>query len=400
MLGRVPRKHLFCTLEEYALRLENTRNLMHANGLELLVVVEYEDIFYLTAHQTVGSPKLQILIIPIDPSQEIYFITRLLELSNTEHRSILRKFYSYNDYDDEINVVFQKIIENNPECKNIGIQQKSKRISYYQLNKLNNMFLSFSNDYNISDASELMGQLRLIKSSEEINIIKKAAEFCSAGIFSIKKNARSGMMETEIAAYAYKSMMKLGSEYCAYPTFIAAGCNSCIGHYTGDQTILKNDEILFVENGGCFNRYHAAMMRTFYVGNELPEELKEIESAIIEAMNLAYTIMIPNANCGDIDNKIRRVCSGRKEWVCSLRIGYSIGIGFYTDWGEPELLTIEPNSNKFLQENMVLHLIPWIQVPSRSWAVGLSDTVVITPTGAKSLFTNPPPQKIHLISPT
>ena len=398
MKHKIPQKKLFFTSEEYAARLTNTRNLMKINGLELLIVVEYEDIYYLTAHQTVGSPKLQILMIPIDPSQEMYFITRLLEISNTEYRSILRKFYAYNDSDDEINIVFQKIIENSPNYKNIGIQQKSKRISYYQLNKLSNLFLSYN--YNICDASELMGQLRLIKSLEEINIIKKAGEFCSAGVFSIKKNAKPGMMETEIAAYAYKSMMKLGCEYCGYPTFVAAGSNSRIGHYTGDQTILKNNEILFIENGGCFQRYHAAMMRTFYVGNELPEELKEIESMIIEAMNLAHTIMIPNANCGIIDSQIRKVCSRRKEWICSLRIGYSIGIGFYTDWGEPELLTIEPNSNKILQENMVLHIIPWIQVPSKSWAVGLSDTIVVTSTGGKSIFTNPLSRKIHLITPT
>ena len=397
-LGKKPEKKLFISLQEYASRLKETRQLMKSNNIDLLLVVEYEDIYYLTAHQTVGAPMIELLIIPVNPQEEMYFVTRLLELSNTEYRSILRKYYSYNDYENEIDLAFEKIMENNSDCQHIGVQSKSKRISYDQLNKLNNLFLSSNPDCKIVDASELIYQLRIIKSPAEINLIKKAAEFCNAGIVNIQNNAKNGMMETEIAGYNYLAMMKLGCEYSAYPTFIASGENTKLGHYTGDQTTIKNNEILFVENGGCYQRYHAAMMRTFYIGNELPKELKEIETAIIEAMDTACKIMLPNTCCGDIDTIIRQICSKRKEWICSLRIAYSIGIGFYTDWGEPDLITIEPNSKKLLQENMVLHLIPWIQIPSRSWEVGLSDTVVITSTGAKSLFVDPLPCKIHLIS--
>jgi Xaa-Pro dipeptidase len=396
-LGRKPERELFFSLQEYAQRLKETRLLMKSNNIDLLLVVEYEDIYYLTAHQTVGAPMIELLVIPSNPLEEIYFVTRLLELSNTEYRSILRKYYSYNDYEDEIDFIFKKIKDNNPNCKTIGVQSQSKRISYYQLNKLNNMFLSSNPDCKIVDSSMLIAEQRVIKSPAEINLIKKAAEFCSAGMYAVPNNTKIGTMETEIVGYIYKAMTELGCEYCAYPTFVAAGSNTRIGHYTGDQTTIKNNEILFVENGGCYQRYHAAMMRTFYIGTELPDELQEIETAVVEAMDMAYKIMLPNACCGVIDKIIRKICSKRDNWICSLRIAYSIGIGFLTDWGEPDLITIEPNSTKILQENMVLHLIPWIQVFSKSWAVGLSDTVVITSTGAKSLYINPPPRKIELI---
>jgi len=396
-LGKTPEKKLFFSLEEYAERFKKTKQLMKAKNIDLLLVVECEDIYYLTAHQTVGSPMLEILVIPSDPNEEMYFVTRLLELSNTEYRSILKNYYSYNDYEDEIEFVFKKILDNNPDYKTIGVQSKSKRISYYQLNKLNNLFLSTNPDCKIVDASILVSGQRIIKSPAEIELIKKAAEFCSAGVHAVLNNAKIGTMETEIAGDIYKAMTALGCEYCAYPTFVASGANTRLGHYTGDQTTLKKNEILFIENGGCYQRYHAAMMRTFYMGNELPYELQEIEAAIIEAMDTAYKIMVPNACCGEIDAEIRKICSKQAEWTCSLRMAYSIGVGFYTDWGEPELITIEPNSNKILLENMVFHLIPWIQVFSKSWAVGLSDTVVITPIGAKSLYKNPPPRKIQLI---
>ena len=157
-LGRKPERELFFSLEEYAQRLKETRLLMKSNNIDLLLVVEYEDIYYLTAHQTVGAPMIELLIIPSDPHEEMYFVTRLLELSNTEYRSILRKYYSYNDYEDEIDFVFHKIKDNNPDCKTIGVQSRSKRISYYQLNKLNKLFLSANPDCNIIDASMLVAR--------------------------------------------------------------------------------------------------------------------------------------------------------------------------------------------------------------------------------------------------
>ena len=49
-LGKKPEKKLFFSLEEYAQRLKETRLLMKSNNIDLLLVVEYEDIYYLTAH--------------------------------------------------------------------------------------------------------------------------------------------------------------------------------------------------------------------------------------------------------------------------------------------------------------------------------------------------------------
>ena len=58
-LGRRPPKALMFSLEEYAARLARARERMAEAGLDLLVLTEPEDIFYLTAHQTVGAPQVR-----------------------------------------------------------------------------------------------------------------------------------------------------------------------------------------------------------------------------------------------------------------------------------------------------------------------------------------------------
>ncbi|KAK3264323.1 hypothetical protein CYMTET_26929, partial [Cymbomonas tetramitiformis] len=203
-------------------------------------------------------------------------------------------------------------------------------------------------------------------------------------------------------------MMELGCEYPAYPPFVAAGHNACLGHYTGAQDVLQEGDTLFLEIGGCFGRYHAAMMRTCFVGKVVPPELAEVAVEVARAMEVACRLMIPGALCGDVDAATRAILTRRggddfrPGWQNSLRTGYSIGIGFYTDWGEAELLVVEPGSSAILQAGMVLHLIPWVQLPERKQAVGLSDTVVVREGGAVTMFPKGSrvPREIALLRPT
>ncbi|CAE7227032.1 ygeX, partial [Symbiodinium microadriaticum] len=69
------------------------------------------------------------------------------------------------------------------------------------------------------------------------------------------------------------------------------------------------------------------------------------------------------------------------------------------DWGEAQFFKMDPGSDQVFQEGMVIHLIPWVQVQGHG-GVGLSDTVLVTQSGAKSLFDcRDLPRRIHLIPP-
>merc|ERR1719183_2304074 len=136
---RKPWKPLMFSLKEYAKRIERTRESIRALGVDLLVLTEPEDIFYLTAHQTVGAPQVQALMVPVSPEEEMYFMTRLLELTNTEERSVLRHYFAYKDFEVGIDKVVELIKP--------GVAS--------------------------TDCSQLVGKLRLIKSEAEIYCIRR-----------------------------------------------------------------------------------------------------------------------------------------------------------------------------------------------------------------------------------
>jgi Xaa-Pro aminopeptidase len=154
--------------------------------------------------------------------------------------------------------------------------------------------------------------------------------------------------------------------------------------------------LVFLEIGACAGRYHVAAMRTLYCGNELPEKLRLLETRLLAAMDCALEAVKPGAVGKEVDNAAR-VSFGNVLGVwMPPRTGYSIGIGFFTDWADGFM--IDAHSDAVLREGMVLHIMPWVQIADEG-AMGFSDTVVVTDRGCESLL--PPQEKrgIALVAP-
>eukprot|EP00854_Cymbomonas_tetramitiformis_P026433 gene26433-32430_t len=179
---------------------------MAAAGLDLMVLTEPEDIYYLTAHQTVGAPQVQALMVPVSPNEEMYFVTRLLEVSNAEHRSLLRLYFSYSDYEVGIEKVAEVVRERSTGARVVGIQRGSKRLAPAQYETLTERLtdLAVAAVCRFEDCTHLVGRLRLIKSPAEQAMIRRAAEFCAAGVRLAQARARPGMTEASISALVYQ----------------------------------------------------------------------------------------------------------------------------------------------------------------------------------------------------
>jgi Xaa-Pro dipeptidase len=66
------------------------------------------------------------------------------------------------------------------------------------------------------------------------------------------------------------------------------------------------------------------------------------------------------------------------------RTGYSIGISFAPDWGEGNILSLYRGVNVPLEPGMVFH-VPITLREYAQWTVAVSETVAVTPQGARPL---------------
>ena len=195
-----------------------------------------------------------------------------------------------------------------------------------------------------------------------------------------------GATENDIAAEIHYAMIKAGSEWPSIQPFIASGFRGAIGHATWAGRTLEPGDCVMLELAGCLKRYHAPLMRSGFVGEPDPVVWKAAR-VVHEAFDAIVAVIKPGIAAGDVDAAGRQIIgSSDHGGIQGSRSAYSVGIGLPPDWGEGQILSIQPHEPRLLQTNMTFHLLPWIQLPGIG-GISFSETIRVTPDGCE-LITN------------
>jgi Xaa-Pro dipeptidase len=160
-----------------------------------------------------------------------------------------------------------------------------------------------------------------------------------------------------------------------------------IGHATWEGRKVEAGEHVFLEIGGCYRRYHTAMMRTVIVGELSPSMYKAQEKMKLALTELHKSIR-PGLTVSDADNIARDIITDNDVGGRLVtRSGYSIGIAFPPSWDEGYILSLMQGNSAILEEGMTFHLIPWMWGVDGDKTCGISDTIYVTATGCESFFT-------------
>ncbi|MGI4857932.1 MAG: M24 family metallopeptidase, partial [Janthinobacterium lividum] len=133
-------------------------------------------------------------------------------------------------------------------------------------------------------------------------------------------------------------------------------------------------------------RYHAALMRSAWIGTARPEAL-DMEKVCQEALQAALDAIRPGETCEAPHLACQRVID-RAGYTDNFkkRTGYSIGIAFAPDWGEGAILSLYSGVTTLLEPGMTFHIPPALRIYGE-FTVGVSETVVVTETGCRALGT-------------
>jgi Xaa-Pro aminopeptidase len=110
--------------------------------------------------------------------------------------------------------------------------------------------------------NHLLHEMRLYKSRAEITAMRKAAKISAAAHKRAMQMCRPGMMEYQIEAELKYTFMKLGAQETAYPPIVGGGANSCILHYTENNQVLNDGDVLLIDAGSEYNGYASDISRT------------------------------------------------------------------------------------------------------------------------------------------
>jgi Xaa-Pro dipeptidase len=387
-------KELVFSKTEFMDRVRNVRKSMANATIDLLLVHTPENIFYLTGYQTPGYYTYQCFVVPLEGEEVM--ISRRLESTNTLARSWVENIITYTGIEDihakdEIQVTREVMESIGVKGKRVGIEKQGWFLSALNCEKLVAAFPKTT----FVDATDIVNNLRIIKSPGEIAYIRQAARVAEISMKIALGAIASGKTDLDVAAAMMKANIEAGGEYTGCPPFVAAGENSYVTHATWERLELKPGDPVFLELPGCIHRYHAALERTAVIA-PVPGKWKEIAKVVDEALNAAIDAIKPGVTSGEVDAACRDIVkrAGYGDYYPH-RCGYSIGIAFPPDWGEGHIMSLRANDSTTLKPGMTFHIPPAVFLYGET-AIGNSETVLVTESGCE-VITNFP-RKLYIIN--
>jgi Xaa-Pro aminopeptidase len=152
-------------------------------------------------------------------------------------------------------------------------------------------------------AAPLLTRQRLIKSEEEIDLIKKACDITNKAFRRILKFTHPGVWEFEVEAEITHEFIRNRAGGHGYAPIIASGKSACVLHYTENDKKCMDGDLLLMDFGAEYANYTADLSRTIPVNGQFTPRQKELYHAVLRVMKEVKKLYVPGQTINDINNK-------------------------------------------------------------------------------------------------
>ena len=139
----------------------------------------------------------------------------------------------------------------------------------------------------LEDPSPLLHPLRLVKTPEELELMRKAADIAVDAHNLARDMARPGRYEYEVQA-EMERLFTLHGGSPAYPSIVASGGNACILHYVENTRQMEEGDLLLIDAGCSYQYYNSDITRTFPISGKFSPEQKIIYELVLEAQKTSH----------------------------------------------------------------------------------------------------------------
>jgi Xaa-Pro aminopeptidase len=224
----------------------------------------------------------------------------------------------------------------------------------------------------------LTEELRLVKSGEEVEAIRRSVKLNSQAFQQAIRKAKPGMRENELAAEIDYRMRRLGAEGPAFETIVACGARTAWPHARPTAQVMERGQLLLVDMGACLDGYMSDMTRVAHLG-EPSAKSREIYEAVLEAQLAAVAAVRAGVTCGSVDTAARSCLKQRRlDLFFTHSTGHGLGLEIH------EGPRVGANGGALLQAGMVITIEPGVYVEGVG-GVRIEDTVLVTETGVEVL---------------
>ena len=372
------------TEKEYQRRLDSLRNVMNNINLDMIILTSMHNIAYYTGfiYCSFGRPYGCVIT-----KNKISTISANIDASQPWRRSHSDNVI-YTDWkrDNYLKAIVSVVGRDEPP-KNIGIENDHVTLD------IKEKFASLFNFSKFFDVSKDLMKLRMIKSKEEIEIIKNGARIADIGGEEIVNNIKVGASELEIAIAGRDRMEREiaktypDAEYMDTWVWFQSGINTDGAHNPKTSRKLLSGDILSLNTFPMISGYYTALERTLFL-NDIDDASLKAWEANIKVHKKGLELIKPGVKCSDICHELNDLFA-QLGYLQYRTFGYGHSFGVLSHfYGRESGLELREDVNTVLEPNMVISMEPMIMIPEGKPGAGgyrEHDILLINESGAENI---------------
>ncbi|MDH3389591.1 MAG: Xaa-Pro peptidase family protein [Gammaproteobacteria bacterium] len=370
----------YFTTAEFESRQQKVREAMEQAGIELLLVIAPVHINYLIGATAKGYQEFQVLFFPLEPGP-LMIQSRLPELPMLVADSLADEVRGWGGREPEDPIeVFEEILR----AKGYrGLRTGLEVPNYYLHPHHHNQLVDLLGDDLVMDATDLIGNIKLVKSPAEIEYVRKAGAILDRGMETCISQVEAGKTERAISADIHHTLLAAGSDIQASPMNFLTGPRSAFAHGEPSDRRLEPGDFMHIQFGAHYRRYCVTIGRQLCLG-EPTRRMRDVYQTVRDAGDACIAEMragVPAAVPHEFAKKV--IADAGLDAYRLHMTGYAVGAAFPPSWIEP--LIMDAGCDYTLEAGMVIAVEPPVFGLEEGLGVRLIDNVLITETGCERL---------------
>lgn len=260
----------------------------------------------------------------------------------------------------------------------------------------------------IYDADTLLGEMRVIKTEEELKNIRIACDISSEAHIAAMRFAKPGVNERQVQAVILHNFLMRGAAREGYNAIVASGNSATTLHYNFNDQDCKNGDLLLIDAGGEYNYFTSDITRTFPVSGKFSDEQALVYEGVLNVQKEIMNFIKPGVLFKELQDMgvslltdlilELGLMTGTKDAIIEAsqhKRFYPHGIGHWLGMDVHDAgLYYKKGAPRAIEENMVFTIEPGLYIPAddelapkkfRGIGVRIEDNLRVTQTGIENL---------------
>jgi Xaa-Pro aminopeptidase len=229
---------------------------------------------------------------------------------------------------------------------------------------------------------ERIERLTMVKTPQEVEKLKKAAEITDKTFNKLLEIIKPGMRENDVSAEISYWHKKFGAEKDSFDPIVASGWRGALPHGIASDKIIQSGEMVTLDFGCVYDGFCSDLTRTISVG-EPSDDLKKIYSIVLESQLKAISSAKTGITTKELDSSARNII---KDKGYGEKFGHGLGHGLGIE--VHEMPSVSQRVDMKLPEGVVVTIEPGIYV-EKLGGVRIEDDVLIVNGGCEVLNKSP-----------